>query len=67
MSRSACWSTVKATTAVETGKTVVAPAAHPSQTLTVLAPVFDSLGDIAGVVELSALHPESRSLAPAWS
>jgi hypothetical protein len=52
---------------VETGQTVVAPLEHPSQTLTTLAPVFDSLGDVVGVVELSALHPASRSLAPAWS
>ena len=29
--------------------------------------VFDSLGDVVGVVELSALHPASRSPAPAWS
>jgi hypothetical protein len=46
---------------------VVAPLEHPSQTITVLAPVFDSLGDVAGVVELSALHPNAESLAPAWS
>jgi hypothetical protein len=52
---------------VESGQTVVAPLEHPSQTLTVLAPVFDSLGDVVGVVELSALHPASRSPAPAWS
>jgi hypothetical protein len=52
---------------IGTGKTTVAPLEHPSQTLTVLAPVFDSLGDVVGVVELSALHPASRSPAPAWS
>ena len=55
------------TECIETGQTVVAPLAHPGQTLTTLAPVFDSLGDVAGVVELSALHPASRSPAPAWS
>jgi hypothetical protein len=52
---------------LETGQTVVAPLEHPSQTLTALAPVFDSLGDVVGVVELSATHPASRSPAPAWS
>ena len=52
---------------IETGRTVVAPVEHPSATLTVLAPVFDSLGALVGVVELSALPPASRSLPPAWS
>jgi hypothetical protein len=51
----------------ETGQTVVAPTESPDQPLTVLAPVYDSLGDVVGIVELSALHPESRSLAPVWS
>jgi hypothetical protein len=46
---------------------VVAPLDHPSQTITVLAPVFDSLGDVSGVLELSAPHPDADSLAPAWS
>ena len=52
---------------VETGQAVVAPPEHPSQTITVLAPVFDSLGNVVGVVELSARHPASRTLTPAWS
>ena len=60
-------SPVEMTECVETGQTVVAPLEHPSQTLTTLAPVFDSLGDVVGVVELSATHPASRSPAPAWS
>jgi hypothetical protein len=51
---------------IETGQTIVAPLEHASGTITVLAPVFDSLGEAAGVVELSAMHPRSRS-APAWS
>jgi hypothetical protein len=51
----------------ESKATVVAPLEHPSETITVLAPVLDSLGDVAGVVELSASHPDTRSLAPAWS
>ena len=49
------------------GQTVVAPLEHPSQTITVLAPVFDSLGDIAGIVELTTRHPDSQAQAPAWS
>jgi hypothetical protein len=52
---------------LKTGQTVVAPLEHPSQTITVLAPVFDSLGDVAGIVELTAQHPDSQSPAPAWS
>jgi len=47
--------------------TVVAPTEHPSQTITVLAPVFDSLGDVSGVIELSARHPDADVLSPAWS
>jgi hypothetical protein len=47
--------------------TVVAPLEHATRTLTVLAPVFDSLGDVTAVVEFSALHPEAQILAPAWS
>jgi hypothetical protein len=51
----------------ESKATVLAPLEHPSETITVLAPVLDSLGDVAGVLELSALHPDARSQAPAWS
>ncbi len=52
---------------IRTGQVVVAPMDHPSGTWTVLAPVFDSLGDVAGVAAFSALDPSARSLAPAWS
>jgi hypothetical protein len=52
---------------LETGQTVVAPLEHPSQTVAILAPVFDSLGDVAGIVELTTQHPDSQSPAPAWS
>jgi hypothetical protein len=52
---------------LKTGQTVVAPLEHPSQTITVLAPVFDSLGDVTGIVELTARHPDCQSPAPAWS
>ena len=52
---------------LRTPQAVTAPLAHPSQTLTILAPVFDSLGDVVGVVELSAMDPTARSPAPAWS
>jgi hypothetical protein len=47
--------------------TIVAPLEHPTRTLTVLAPVFDSLGDVTAVIEFSALHPEAQALPPAWS
>ena len=33
--------------------------------LTVLAPLLDSLGDVVGVLELSAEHPSAKSIAPA--
>ena len=52
---------------LKTGEVVVTPGEDPSDTLTVLAPVFDSLGDAAGVVELSAKNPVARPLAPAWA
>ena len=52
---------------IETGQPIIAPLGHPSGTITVLAPVFDSLGEAVGVVELSAMHPRSRSPSPAWS
>ena len=35
--------------------------------VTVLAPVRNSLGDAVGFVELTAPHPASKTLAPAWS
>ena len=50
---------------LEEGKVVVSPPDPEAGMLTVLAPVFDSLGDAVGVVELSALS--SDRLAPAWS
>jgi hypothetical protein len=55
------------TECVRTGQTVAAPPEHPPQTLTVLAPAFDSLGDVVGIVELSTLDPTSQSPPPAWS
>ena len=42
---------------LETGEVVEAPLGDDSRTLTVLAPVSDSLGDRVGFVELSAPHP----------
>lgn len=52
---------------VRTGGIVVAPAGHPSRTLTVLAPVRDSLDDVVGFVEFTSRNPSSTALAPAWS
>jgi hypothetical protein len=49
------------------GEPVVAPPDHASHTVTVLAPVFDSLGQAVGIVTLSALLPGLDRLAPAWS
>ena len=52
---------------VRSGEVVVAPTDHPSRTLTVLAPVRDSLDDVVGFVELTSRNPASQSLTPAWS
>ena len=52
---------------LEAGTVVAADCRDPSKPLTVLAPVRDSLGDVVGAVELSAPHPASRTLAPAWN
>lgn len=46
--------------------TTVGPEAE-DRWLTVLAPVRDSLGDIAGLVEITAMNPSAKSLAPAWN
>ncbi len=43
----------------ESGSPSVVPSEWPGQMCTVLAPVFDSVGEVAGVVELSALDPQS--------
>jgi len=40
-----------------TGQVTAAPLEHPSRTVTVLAPVRDSLGDVVGLVELTAALP----------
>jgi hypothetical protein len=52
---------------IEGGRVTVAPCEHPQGMLTVLAPVLDSLGDVVGVVELSAFATRSRLSVPAWS
>ncbi|MBN1640750.1 MAG: hypothetical protein JXA09_05910 [Anaerolineae bacterium] len=52
---------------MDSGEIVVAPMEHGCTTWTVLAPVFDSLGDVAAVAEFSALDPSGDALAPAWS
>ena len=49
------------------GRVTAAPAGETDELLTVLAPVRDSLGDVVGLVELTAKNPASRSLDPAWS
>ncbi|MGQ9661050.1 MAG: hypothetical protein ACUVWX_01775 [Kiritimatiellia bacterium] len=55
------------TACLDSGEIVVAELNHPSETLTVLAPVRDSLGDVVGLLELTALHPGARRLPPAWN
>ncbi len=52
---------------IKAAEPVVAPLEDPTRTLTVLAPAFDSLGDVTAVIEFSALHPAAHVLAPAWS
>jgi hypothetical protein len=50
-----------------TGRITLAPVRGSPDFLTVLAPARDSLGDVVGCVELTAAHPASKRLAPAWS
>ena len=52
---------------MRTGQPVVAPPDDVSRVWTVLAPVFDSLGDVAAVATFSALDPSADALAPAWN
>ncbi len=52
---------------LSSGKITEAPLEGSADYLTVLAPVRDSLGDVVGCVELTAAHPGSKRLAPAWS
>jgi hypothetical protein len=53
--------------ALSTGEVTVAPVDDPSGTITVLAPVRDSLGDVVGLVELTARHPAATGPTPDWS
>ncbi len=50
-----------------TGRVTTEAPEEQDHLLTVLAPVRDSLGDVAGVVEITARHPAAKSPAPAWS
>ena len=52
---------------LETGKCIVLGAGDPDLPLTALAPVRDSLGEVVGLVELSASHPESTKMNPVWN
>ena len=52
---------------LSSGQITPAPADGSEDFLTVLAPIRDSLGDVVGCVELTAAHPASKLLAPAWS
>jgi len=49
------------------GQTVVLDPEDDTELLTVLAPVFDSLGDAVGVVELTTQHPAAKRIAPIWN
>jgi hypothetical protein len=50
---------------VSSGEVTLAP--EDERTVTVLAPVRDSLGDVVGFVELTSPNPKCKELAPAWS
>ena len=52
---------------LRTGEVTVASLDHPTGTVTVLAPVRDSLGDVVGFVELTAKHPNAGGPEPDWS
>lgn len=51
---------------LESGEVTVPGPDEEKHTVTVLAPVFDSLGDVAGVLELNALAPVPGATAPTW-
>jgi len=46
---------------------VVAGPTDKTDLLTVVAPVLDSLGDVVGVVELTAQHPSTKEIEPVWN
>jgi len=50
-----------------TGQVIAAPIQDSDDYLTVLAPVRNSLGDVVGCLELTAAHPASKRMVPAWS
>jgi hypothetical protein len=52
---------------MRSGEVTIAPGEGPGGMCTVLAPVFDSMGDAAAVAEFSALDPDAGVLPPAWS
>ena len=52
---------------LENGRIVEAPVEHPRGMLSVLAPVFDSMGDVVGLVELSAPNPVTCKSVPGYN
>lgn len=52
---------------MESGEVVVPDPEDDSEMLTVLAPVSDSLGDVVGLVELTAQHPAAKWIQPVYN
>ena len=52
---------------LETGEVVDAPVDHPSNTLVVLAPVTDSLGDVIGLLEIAGPNPVTNKMVPGYN
>jgi hypothetical protein len=52
---------------MSSGKAVRADAEDELEFLTVATPVFDSLGDTVGVIELTAQHPAAKMIAPVYN
>lgn len=52
---------------IRRGGIVSVPVRRGDSYLTVLAPVRNSLDEVVGAVELTAVHPANRNLFPAWS
>ena len=52
---------------MSSGRPVRADAEDELEFLTAAAPVFDSLGDVVGVVELTAQHPAAKMIAPVYN
>lgn len=52
---------------LSSGQVVSVPPTADDPWVTVLAPVRDSLGNVSGVIEFTAMNAACKNLAPAWN